>query len=581
MAAYYFMNQTVGSTLATIDNISMTDTFTNDALQYVTCEVTTTTAHGLVPGQNIYISNNFNPAYVGDNGYYMSRLILTGYTLTNSINTGTVASMQWYWTLVVSGTSYTVNIYMSATENPSTLVASGTRTGIGVVTLTSQNSSGLSGSVTLSGTPTSEIDPAQTISLAFMDTFNGPQIVHSIDPVYNNKFTYLNAFWGWSGGIVVGTGGTIAALAVKSGNGQPGTPSSVDNASNYYIDKPCTTTYAPSYPAIGTDTIEITPGSVFTGFTYQPGYIHSGSALNIYGVVWLTVRRGGILFATGQDGIFDPVSSTFTVHLPLPGGNWSVMATSPPLFKTGGILKSQYSAYSFGPSLPLSDQTLPIIDNAAKQLGPFSLAVRSGTGPLTAPIFPPQVVPHLNGQVDGNAIATVTNLTVGRYLIQVTNPTWVVNDSVEIYVEFETIASTAPWIFAAPVWQSGGGTTPAGCGYRWYRTRVDTSTSSVSTAVVDQSLTGHVASGTVGGALVDKQGYTLSANGLDIIGSTEPVTGVAVNFPQMVMQLWRRFFKKATMTGSQLQTFGDDGNTVLTTQSVSDVNGTQTQGPAT
>lgn len=77
-----------------------------------------------------------------------------------------------------------------------------------------------------------------------------------------------------------------------------------------------------------------------------------------------------------------------------------------------------------------------------------------------------------------------------------------------------------------------------------------------------------------------KTGYALAATGLDAITATAPAT-VASTFPQMVVQLWRRFFKKATMTATQVKTYADDGATVVTTQTVSDDSTTQTQGAAT
>jgi hypothetical protein len=49
----------------------------------------------------------------------------------------------------------------------------------------------------------------------------------------------------------------------------------------------------------------------------------------------------------------------------------------------------------------------------------------------------------------------------------------------------------------------------------------------------------------------------------------------------MVIQIWRRFFKKSTLTATQLKTYADDGSTVVTTQTVSDDGTTQTQGAAT
>lgn len=71
----------------------------------------------------------------------------------------------------------------------------------------------------------------------------------------------------------------------------------------------------------------------------------------------------------------------------------------------------------------------------------------------------------------------------------------------------------------------------------------------------------------------------LTSDGLDSISTTAP-SGVASNFREMMVQLWRRFFKKATQTSSELKTYADNGSTVITTQAVSDVSGTETQGAA-
>lgn len=77
----------------------------------------------------------------------------------------------------------------------------------------------------------------------------------------------------------------------------------------------------------------------------------------------------------------------------------------------------------------------------------------------------------------------------------------------------------------------------------------------------------------------DKAGYALSASGLDSIAATDP-GGVATTWPQMMVQLWRRMFRKSTLTATELKTYADDGTTVRTTQTVSDDGTTQTQGTA-
>jgi hypothetical protein len=74
-------------------------------------------------------------------------------------------------------------------------------------------------------------------------------------------------------------------------------------------------------------------------------------------------------------------------------------------------------------------------------------------------------------------------------------------------------------------------------------------------------------------------GIVLASNGLDSVSTTAP-TGLASNFREMVVQTWRRWFKKATKTSTEIKTYADDGTTVVTTQPISDSAGTQTQGPA-
>jgi hypothetical protein len=78
----------------------------------------------------------------------------------------------------------------------------------------------------------------------------------------------------------------------------------------------------------------------------------------------------------------------------------------------------------------------------------------------------------------------------------------------------------------------------------------------------------------------DKTGFKLASDGLDSIATTAPA-GVASNFREMLVQVWRRFFRKSTLTATQLKTYADDGTTVVTTQTVSDDGTTQTQGTAT
>lgn len=73
---------------------------------------------------------------------------------------------------------------------------------------------------------------------------------------------------------------------------------------------------------------------------------------------------------------------------------------------------------------------------------------------------------------------------------------------------------------------------------------------------------------------------TASPDFLNEIDVAAP-SGVATTFPGMLVQTWRRFFKKATKTATQIKTYADDGSTVVTTQAISSSGGTDTQGAAT
>jgi hypothetical protein len=59
------------------------------------------------------------------------------------------------------------------------------------------------------------------------------------------------------------------------------------------------------------------------------------------------------------------------------------------------------------------------------------------------------------------------------------------------------------------------------------------------------------------------------------------LTGPASGPVGQLVQLWRRFFKKATKTSTEIVTYADNGTTVISTQAISDDGTTETQGAAT
>jgi len=84
---------------------------------------------------------------------------------------------------------------------------------------------------------------------------------------------------------------------------------------------------------------------------------------------------------------------------------------------------------------------------------------------------------------------------------------------------------------------------------------------------------------TLSDEIATKTGYKLASDGLDSIAITEP-SGVASNFREMVVQLWRRFFGKSTLSKTEIKNYKADGITVTTTQDVTETPTIQTQGEA-
>jgi len=77
---------------------------------------------------------------------------------------------------------------------------------------------------------------------------------------------------------------------------------------------------------------------------------------------------------------------------------------------------------------------------------------------------------------------------------------------------------------------------------------------------------------------VDVTGYLYDCSPISY--TPAELTTVAATLDEMIYQVWRRFFKKVTLTSTQLKTLKDDGSTVVTTQTVSDDQTTETQGAA-
>jgi len=111
-----------------------------------------------------------------------------------------------------------------------------------------------------------------------------------------------------------------------------------------------------------------------------------------------------------------------------------------------------------------------------------------------------------------------------------------------------------------------------------YRFLIVDVTSGTSTVLTNTVAVGVIDwSGTAENSLVTAK---LAGSGLDAI-TLPTLSTVATTFPGMVVQLWRRFFKKAILTSGTLITYADDGTTAVTTQTSSDTSTSETQGAST
>lgn len=80
---------------------------------------------------------------------------------------------------------------------------------------------------------------------------------------------------------------------------------------------------------------------------------------------------------------------------------------------------------------------------------------------------------------------------------------------------------------------------------------------------------------------VDVTGYLYDTDPLGVTPNLDILTTIATTMRGVLIQTWRRFFKKATLTSGFLKTFEDDDITVISTQVVDDDDTTETQGAAT
>ena len=80
---------------------------------------------------------------------------------------------------------------------------------------------------------------------------------------------------------------------------------------------------------------------------------------------------------------------------------------------------------------------------------------------------------------------------------------------------------------------------------------------------------------------VDVTGYLYDTDPLGVTPNLDVLTTIATTMRGVLIQTWRKFFKRVTLTASEMKTYEDDDITVISTQVVGDDETTETQGAAT
>ena len=93
----------------------------------------------------------------------------------------------------------------------------------------------------------------------------------------------------------------------------------------------------------------------------------------------------------------------------------------------------------------------------------------------------------------------------------------------------------------------------------------------------------YVLSPNVADADVDVTGYLYDCDPLGVTPDLNILTTLATTVRGLMIQTWRRFFKKSIIdhTGLTVKTYKDDGTTVITTQAIVESSTSETQGAAT
>ncbi len=181
------------------------------------------------------------------------------------------------------------------------------------------------------------------------------------------------------------------------------------------------------------------------------------------------------------------------------------------------------------------------------------------------------------GAIDNNAIATDA---IGASELAASATTEIATG---VWDRLRSLSATAGTFGAVSEWATGGSGGGATAAQFWDYLSASASTANSMGKLIVDNLNATITSRSTyaGGAVAsvtasvtvgtnqDKTGYKLAADGLDTISTTAPA-GMAGNFREMVVALWRYFYRRTVYdkVNSNIKNYADNGTTVLATRNV-------------
>lgn len=308
----------------------------------------------------------------------------------------------------------------------------------------------------------------------------------------------------------------------------------------------------------------------------------ASSVSNTYRHQWVQIISGPGAGESRQIDAYVGSTRVVTVNYawqttPTSSSVYRVIAAHTPFCDVSGYV---YALNTSGALLATGSQATTITNTLGTPAG-ASIAADIAAVP-TAAANASQVRTELTTELGRIDVATSTRLAGASYSAPPTAASIRAEiDSNSTKLDVATSTRLASGSYTAPL-DAAGTRTAVGLATASLDTQLAgiAASSAPSAATIAAEVVSEMATAPVG-SVSEKTGFKLASDGLDAISTTAP-TGVAANFREMIVQTWRRFFKKSVYDKNTetLKTYANDGTTVLTTQSLATEDDVETQGNA-